>query len=417
MDEDREGIVPVPDRPLDRFSQKIPEKQAETGKEDLGIPKEQKDGLEKGLERPQQQAVQSLTKENAGKGAKSWLKELGWSGSPFTFTILPDLFVGYNEQTQSITTMLEEKHKIILLVGPTGSGKTTLLKWVSERLPKGFDSIFIGKPPENPDEFVDIFNEKFKRPWYLRWFMPNIKNIHQIPNMLNKRLKDKHLVVMLDEAHESNLDVLEWLRVLSDQVNNMSVLIAGLPVFDEKMSELETLRKRIVTRIELISLTKEETAELIKKRIESVGGSDIKPFDNNSIEKVYERTGGFPREVIRVCNELVNKAISQYRFEILPDALFVDKREEPKRVSLDILDRMTPMQKNILESLAKGSYTPGEIANMLNLEKYKSRQHAVRSVNNIMKRLLADGFIERRKRDKAFVYSLAPQLKTIMVKA
>ena len=75
------------------------------------------------------------------------------------------------------------------------------------------------------------------------------------------------------------------------------------------------------------------------------------------------------------------------------------------------------MQKNILETLAKGSYTPGDIANMLNLEKYKSRQHAVRSVNNIMKRLLADGFIERRKRDKAFVYSLAPQLRTILVKA
>ena len=51
--------------------------------------------------------------------------------------------------------MLEEKHKIILLVGPTGSGKTTLLKWSSDRLPKGFDFIFIGKPPEKPEEFVD----------------------------------------------------------------------------------------------------------------------------------------------------------------------------------------------------------------------------------------------------------------------
>lgn len=413
MNEDSERTIPIPEAPIE----KIPEKPAEKKNEEIGMPKEQKDVPEKGLEEVQKQAPQPLTKENVRKDAKSWLNEMGWSGSPFTFTILPELFVGYNEQTQNVCTMLDEKHKIILLVGPTGSGKTTLLKWVSERLPDGFDFIFIGKPPEKPEEFVDIFNEKFKRPWYLRWLMPNIKNIHQIPNMLNKRLKDKHIVVMLDEAHESNLDILEWLRVLSDQVNNMSVLIAGLPVFDEKLSELETLRKRVVAKIELISLTKEETIELIRKRIESVGGSGIKPFDNNAIDKIYERTGGFPREVIRICNELVNKAIVQYRFEILPDVLFVDKREEPKKVSLDILDRMTPMQKSILETLAKGSYTPGDIANMLNLEKYKSRQHAVRSVNNIMKRLLADGFIERRKRDKAFVYSLAPQLKTILVKA
>ena len=58
-----------------------------------------------------------------------------------------------------------------------------------------------------------------------------------------------------------------------------------------------------------------------------------------------------------------------------------------------------------------------EIANMLNLDKYKSRQHAVRSVNNILKRLMADGFVERKKLDRAFLYQLSPRLKTLVVKA
>ena len=228
MNEDRDGIVPVPDRPLDRFGSKLPEKGAETGKEQLGIPKEQKDGLEKGLERPQQQVAQTLTKENPGKGAKSWLKDMGWSGSPFTFTILPELFVGYNEQTQSISTMLEEKHKIILLVGPTGSGKTTLLKWVSERLPKGFDSIFVGKPPEKPDEFVDIFNEKFKRPWYLRWIMPNIKNIHQILSFIeNEYLLMK---ILMDFSDDKRFMVKIGTELFDEGLNNLSLVASKYQV-------------------------------------------------------------------------------------------------------------------------------------------------------------------------------------------
>ena len=63
---------------------------------------------------------------------------------------------------------------------------------------------------------------------------------------------------------------------------------------------------------------------------------------------------------------------------------------------MDILDKITPMQKDVIDLLSKKACSPGEIANMLNLDKYKSRQHAVRSVNNILKRLMADGFVERK---------------------
>ena len=107
--------------------------------------------------------------------------------------------------------------------------------------------------------------------------------------------------------------MLEWLRVLSDQVDNLLIVISALPVFEDNLSELETFRKRIMARIELLSLTKEETRDLIRKRVESVGGGFPGIFDENTINFIYERTGGFPREVIRLCNELVNKALEEGR--------------------------------------------------------------------------------------------------------
>jgi len=337
-----------------------------------------------------------------------WFKAMKWSKNPFILNILPELFVGYKYQSADLIRLIQERHKVVLLVGPTGSGKTTLLEWLSESVDHNYDFLFIGKPPKRPEEFVDIFNEKYPRFWGR-----HLKNIYQIPNFLNKRLRSKHLVVLYDEAHESNIDVLEWLRVLSDQVENMSIVIAGLPVFEDHLSKLETLRKRIMAKIELVSLTKEETEQMIKKRIRNVGGTG-EEF-NSLIDVIYNRSGGFPREIIKFCNDAVNESMKTGR-PLTKELLVQEIPKEELKVSLRFLEDLSPTQREIVEMLIK-PMTPGQIANNLNLEKYKSRQHAVRSMNNILKRLMEEGLVERVREDRAFVYQLAPSIRNIVVKA
>jgi len=337
-----------------------------------------------------------------------WFKAIKWSKNPFILNILPELFVGYKYQSADLIRLIQERHKVILLVGPTGSGKTTLLEWLSESVDHNYDFLFIGKPPKKPEEFVDIFNEKYPRFWRRR-----IKNIYQIPNFLNKRLRSKHLVVLYDEAHESNMDVLEWLRVLSDQVENMSIVIAGLPVFEDHLSKLETLRKRIMAKIELVSLTKEETEQMIKKRIRNAGGAGDEL--NNLIDVIYDRSGGFPREIIKFCNDAINESMKTGR-PLTKELLVNEIPKEELKVSLRFLDELSPTQREIVEMLVK-PMTPGQIANNLNLEKYKSRQHAVRSMNNILKRLMEEGLVERVREERAFVYQLVPSIRNIVVKA
>jgi len=342
-----------------------------------------------------------------------WLKTHNWIVNPFTFSIDSRILVGYERQKSDLVTFLESGHKVALLVGPTGSGKTSLLKWISDNS-NGYKIIYVGKPPLKAEDFVDIMNDNFKRHWFLALFIPNIKHPYQIPEFLQK--KKKRIVILFDEAHEAEIDVLEWLRVLSDQVENLSVIISALPAFEDLTKDkLETLRKRIITRIEVLSLTKEEMREMIKRRIESAGGSGIEPFDGPVIDLVYERTGGFPREVIRLCNDLVMKAVEQGAARITTEMLAAEAKKEETPITM--IEHLTQMEKYVIELLGKNPMTPGEIANTLNLEKYKSRQHAVRSVNNIMKLMLNAGLLEREKRDKAFVYSLAPRIKTLVVKA
>ncbi len=345
------------------------------------------------------------------KEPEEWFRTMNWAGNPFILNILPELFVGYRSQSEDLVRLVKEKHKVVLLVGPTGSGKTTMLEWLAGSVNKVFDFVFIGKPPQKPEEFVDIFNEKY--PTKIPFRKPHIKNIYQLKGFLNKRLRSKHLIVMYDEAHESKTDVLEWLRVLSDQVDNMSIVLAGLPVFEENLTRLETLRKRIMAKIELVSLTKEETRELIVKRIQSVGGTGNE--FSEIIDTIYSRSGGFPREIIKVCNDIINESMKTGR-PLTKELVVPEMASEEVKVSLRFLEELTPTQREIVEMLVD-PLTPGQVADKLDLEKYKSRQHAVRSMNNILKRLMEEGLVERVRVDRAFAYQVSPSIRSILVRA
>jgi hypothetical protein len=206
-----------------------------------------------------------------------------------------------------------------------------------------------------------------------------------------------------------------------------------MPVLESKIkSELETLDQRITTRINLTSLNRNETKELIKKRIEDAGGEHIKPFTEQAIEKIYNRTGGFPREVLKLCNRLVGSALERDLNVI--DEKFIEEHKEielpkvrleepvvtfmPKPPSEEQFRNLPIKQRMILELLSKKDWlTPTAIVEELELKNYKSKGHAIRSVNNILKRLMLDGYVQRESRGKAYMYALTPKVKTLFVES
>lgn len=339
-----------------------------------------------------------------------------WEGNPFTFKILPDLFVGHSQEVEQIISNISNGDKFALLLGPTGSGKTTLLKHISNKFPE-FEILYLAKPPKDPKDWVTVFNHITKpRLSFLR--RHNGVDLYNLSEKVNKKLGVRKCLIFVDECHEATQESLEWLRTITDQVENLTIILAGLPVFENMLKDnLETFLRRITLRIDLGCLSKPETREFIKKRIESLGGDDIRPFTPAIIDYIHEKTGGFPREVLKVCNDLTHKALQRGLTTI--DTDFLEEADLPSQVSLESLEALPARQKLIVDTLAKeGSLTPTEIVQKIQAKgEYKNQENAIRAVNNLARRLQSDGFLERKKTGKAFKYKISPRYQTLMVNA
>jgi type II secretory pathway predicted ATPase ExeA/DNA-binding CsgD family transcriptional regulator len=328
--------------------------------------------------------------------------------------------VGYSEQSESLLSHIHNFHKFALIIGPTGSGKTTMLMWLRSQLMafKKFLPIYIPKPPRSSKNLIRLFKNILGYSLLDKIRIRNL-SMFNLSKFISRKSKNKHLVLLIDEAHESSFTNLEWIRTLTDSVPNMSIILAALPVFEKKLNvRLPTLSMRITTKAYLNNLSKSETESLILRRIENVGGTGLSPFSSDSIERIFEITGGFPREIIKVCDKLIKEAalknISSINAEFVDGVLQVS--HVPEAVELKI--SLSKKQRDILKILNDNpNLTPSEIVEHLDVSIYKDKSNAIRSVNNILRRLLRDELLKRKKLGNSYVYFLSGKAKTLFTEA
>ncbi|MBI4167823.1 MAG: AAA family ATPase [Candidatus Aenigmarchaeota archaeon] len=337
-----------------------------------------------------------------------------WKENPFSLKIFPQLFVGYSEELNTLVRSIENNEKVVMLIGPTGAGKTTLLKKLIETATSDYVVLYITKPPQDPIDFVGIFKTVLKPSFFDKLFSRDKITLYDLPSYVVRKLKNRKMVLLVDECHEAPIEVLEWVRTIADQINSLSVVMAGLPTLETMLElKLETLLNRVTVHIELTSLSREEVEELIRKRIEFAGGLGTGPFSREAIDVIYERTGGFPRNVLKMCDDLINQ--NKGKTPII-DKVTAESTTPPETapVNINFIETLPEKQKEILKILITGPLNPTEIAEKIGMEDYKTENHASRSVNNILRRLMDEDCLLREKRGKGFVYKLSPKVRTLL---
>lgn len=386
-----------------------------------------------------------------------WLERLDWEENPFNFKIYPELMVGYGDEISAISDAIEAGNKFSMILGQTGAGKTNLLKWLVSRYEDEFDVYYMPKPPTTNEDLLEFLEREILQPGLIdRWF--NDYTLYNIYDELEAELEGQSLLVV-DECHEASTDVLRWIRTAIDHVDDLTVVAAGLPSFERTLKEdIPTLHSRATAIVRLESLDRDESFELVRQRIETVGGRSLEPFTRDAVLEIYQRTGGFPREILRACNDCVVKGARE-------DVSLIDVNDVERFVNVnDMVDRaepddddadveegdaepttdtgdgtsdagqdedgdpdaepaadpadgrrpdwremnLTDKQERVMEVLEdSGESTSGEIADAMGTDEYTSRDHAVRSINNILNRLRENDLVERERQGRSYAYRLA----------
>jgi type II secretory pathway predicted ATPase ExeA len=135
--------------------------------------------------------------------------------------------------------------------------------------------------------------------------------------LLVEQAQDGRTVVLIvDEAHNLEWEVLEEIRLLGNLENRngklLQIILAGQPEFDRKLDapNLRQLKQRIVLRYTLQPFTLRDAVEYMQSRLERAGMPNQTVFSEELMAEIHLRTQGIPRVINAICDNLLLTAFA-----------------------------------------------------------------------------------------------------------
>ena len=243
----------------------------------------------------------------------------GFRESPFNLSPDPSFFYRSPQHEEALANLIYGVHSrkgFIVLTGEVGTGKTTMLECLRDYL----DSQFV--------EFAFIFNSRINTDQFFEMIAYDLglncshKSKTEVLFALNALLieqaqQGRTTVLIVDEAHNLEWDVLEEIRLLGNLENPkmgklLQIILAGQPELDRKLDapNLRQLKQRIVLRCNLSSFQLQESVEYIHSRLAKVGMTNQTIFPEDLLKEVHHRSQGIPRVINAICDNLLLTAFA-----------------------------------------------------------------------------------------------------------
>jgi len=238
-------------------------------------------------------------------------KFYGFAEKPFNLTPDPDYFFLSSVHKRALDYLvygLESGMGFIQVTGEIGSGKTTLIKCLLRHLSREVKVAYV---LHSKGTFVQL----------LRMILEDLEVV-SVDQKLSKevllsRFRDylveqarRHnsVVVIVDEAQNLALDVLEEMRMLSnfetEKTKLLQIVLVGQPELRDllRRPELEQLRQRITVRFHLYPLNENETRSYIRHRLRVAGSDGHVRFTAPACRLIHRYSGGVPRLINVACD-------------------------------------------------------------------------------------------------------------------
>jgi general secretion pathway protein A len=265
----------------------------------------------------------------------------GLQERPFSLSTDPKFFyhsAGHDEAAQTLLGAIGRREKFAVLTGELGLGKTILCRAVVDQLDRRTLTSLVAEPFVSPEALLKTVLVDFGV--ISRDDLTRGRLAKQSRTDLMAALRDflislaalqAFAVIILDDAHELPIDMLEQIRVLIDSVGDealLQVILVGGPTLTKTLgrSELRQMNSSIAVRARLRPIAEDEVFGYITHRLSVSGASPRVEFDEPALARVFELSAGVPRTINVLCDRTLEAGFK--KSASLLDRSLVDQAAE-----------------------------------------------------------------------------------------
>jgi type II secretory pathway predicted ATPase ExeA len=280
---------------------------------------------------------------------------------------------------------IRRREGLITLTGEIGTGKTTLIRSVLQHLDRRTFSAFVPDPFVSREDLLKMLLVDFgvvsiadlKRGSLSGASRPDLS--YPLYEFLDSLVPlQAFAVLIIDEAQNLPLPLLEEIRILSDLEGReklLQVVLVGQPELRAhlKLPEMRQVAQRVSVRCELTPLGHEGVAGYIDHRLRIAGDADSRAeFSSAAIEAVYEASKGTPRLINLICDRALHRGFSarvekiepQFIWDAITDLGLEIKRPETKAPAPAVAAKTEAPRTAVIASPPPELVAPAESATL-----------------------------------------------------
>ncbi|MBI4478306.1 MAG: AAA family ATPase [Acidobacteria bacterium] len=250
----------------------------------------------------------------------------GFGEKPFSLT--PDPKFLYKSESHAhafelLQYAFRRREGFVVVTGDIGTGKTTLCRALLEQIDRKTFTALVLNPFLSEEDLLKLILQDFgviSRDDVKHGRLSGVSKQELIDTLYDFLLGllpiQANAVLIIDEAQNLPLEVLEQLRILSnletDKEKLLQIVLVGQlnlhPLL--RSPELRQLDQRVSIRYQLKPLTKAEVVAYVGHRIAVAGGSATVSVSPQALQQVHLLSGGVPRLVNLLCDRALLGAFS-----------------------------------------------------------------------------------------------------------
>lgn len=227
----------------------------------------------------------------------------GLKEKPFNLTPDPRFFFlseNHRGAFEHLLYGIKEREGFILITGEVGAGKTTLCRALLNKIEsQATDSALILNPMFSGQELLQCILSDFGIQSQANTKKELLDDLNRF--LLSRQSANRNSILIIDEAQNLPLPVLEEVRILSnletEKEKLLQIILMGQVELKEKLSlpRLRQLNQRISIRYHLQPLGREEVPRYIQHRLTVAGSSGDIHFTSGALREIYDYSQGIPR--------------------------------------------------------------------------------------------------------------------------